>query len=188
MNSVARAILRTLARPVGRLLQRAREARTRQRFGRRLLLTVSLIVGLCIAKLAASPWIRMGLNATESLPGWVYLVVKDRRPTSRTDRVAFWPPPNPAYPRSLWFIKIARGLPGDHITRRERAFFVEGAFVGRAKPRAHNGRVLPPGPEGVLPAGQYFVWTPHPESYDSRYADIGWIAQGRLIGRAYRLL
>lgn len=188
MNSVARAILRTLARALGQLLQCARDARTRQRLGRLVLLTMSLIAGLWMMKLTASPWIRIGLNATESLPGWVYVVVKHQLPRSRTERVAFWPPANPAYPPSMWFIKIARGLPGDRVTRQGQAFFVEGAFVGRAKPWARNGRVLPPGPEGVLPAGQYFVWTPHPESYDSRYADIGWIAQGRLIGRAYRLL
>jgi conjugal transfer pilin signal peptidase TrbI len=188
MNPVARLIIRALARPLGRLLRCARAARTRQRFGWLVLLTLSLMAALWMMTHAASPWIRMGLNATESLPGWVYLVVKDQRPTSRTDPIAFWPPANPAYPRSLWFIKIARGLPGDHITRRRRAFFVEGAFVGRAKPQARSGRVLAPGPEGVLPAGQYFVWTPHPESYDSRYADIGWIPEARLIGRAYRLL
>jgi hypothetical protein len=40
---------------------------------------------------------------------------------------------------------------------------------------------------GVLPACRYFVATDHPDGYDSRYSDIGWIGCSQIVGRAYAL-
>ena len=111
-----------------------------------------------------------------------------KRPTSRGEVVAFRPPPNRFYPERMVFVKKVLGLPGDRVTRTGRDFFINGTYVATAKWRARSGEPLSPGPVGVIPAGAYFLWTPHPDSYDSRYEDIGWIPAERLVGRARRFL
>ena len=42
--------------------------------------------------------------------------------------------------------------------------------------------LLAAGPTGVLPRGCYFVATPNKDSFDSRYAAIGWICRAQVIG------
>jgi len=160
---------------------------TLRRVVRWLALTVALIAFLKLLSLALSPWIRLGINGTESLPGVLYLVIKNEAPVVRDDLVAFYPPPNGYYPARMFFIKKVRGFPGDQVTRQGRAFYVNGIYVATAKSYSRSGMPLQLGPTGVIPDGKYFVWTPHPDSYDSRYEDIGWIPQDRVIGRAVRL-
>jgi conjugal transfer pilin signal peptidase TrbI len=43
------------------------------------------------------------------------------------------------------------------------------------------------GPTGVIPPGHYFVWTPHRDSLDSRYALTGWIKDAQLQGKSIPL-
>ena len=134
--------------------------------------------------------VRLAVNVTDSLPGTLYLVVPlgPEERLARGDRIAFLPPPNPTYPEGMPFIKIVMGLPGDHVRWEGRTVVVAGRALGVAKGHALDGRPLARGPEGVIPEGRYFVWTPHEDSYDSRYAEIGWIPRSRILGRARRLL
>ena len=39
-----------------------------------------------------------------------------------------------------------------------------------------------PAPRVIIPRGCYFVATPNKDSFDSRYAVIGWICRPRVIG------
>jgi len=151
------------------------------------MLTVALIASLEVLSMALSPWFRIGINGTESLPGALYLVIKNEIPEAPGDLIAFYPPHNRFYPSGMFFIKKVRGMPGDVVRRRGGDFYINDTYVGAAKTRSHSGSPLQPGPTGVIPKGQYFVWTPHPDSYDSRYEDIGWISEDRVIGRAVRL-
>lgn len=157
------------------------------RFKRWLGITLALIVSIGLISLACSPWIRLGINGTESLPGVFYLVLKNESPAARSDLIAFYPPTNRFYPPGMFFIKKARGFPGDVVTRKGEDFYINDAYVGTAKTHSHSGALLQPGPTGVIPEDKYFVWTSHPDSYDSRYEDIGWISKDRIIGRAVRL-
>jgi conjugal transfer pilin signal peptidase TrbI len=131
---------------------------------------------------------RFALNQTESLPYWAFLVDQaDRRP-ARGQLVAFIPPPNRFYPPGMAFGKIVAGVPGDRVERRGRSFFVAGRYVGEAKPRSKDGVPVAPGPVGQIPSGSYFLFTPHRDSLDSRYAVIGWIPQSRILGVAKGVL
>ena len=159
-----------------------------RRFALWTLASVPLIGALTLGAAALPDDVRIGYNVTDSLPGLVYIVRAGELPASRGEAVAFRPPANPFYPDRMVFVKKVLGLPGDRVTRTGRDFFINGAYVATAKWRARSGEPLVPGPEGVIPAGAYFVWTPHPDSYDSRYEDIGWIPAARLVGRARRLL
>lgn len=133
-----------------------------------------------------SPFVKLGFNATDSVDGLVFLIVKDSVPP-KGGLVAFWPPENAFY-HNIWFVKYLKGVPGDRVERQGRLFYINGESMGYAKPASSSGVALRPSGGGVIPQGFYFVWTPHADSFDSRYAQIGWIPQNRLIGRAFRLL
>lgn len=127
-----------------------------------------------------------GLNTTESLPHRLYLIHKGAA-IKRGDYVAFrWERGGP-YAAGVTFIKTAAGLPGDTISRIDRAYYVNGTYVGTAKTHGRNGQPLALMDTGVLGADEYYVQAPHPDSLDSRYRLTGWIPKDRIIGRAYAL-
>ena len=145
------------------------------------------IIGLVLVQAALSHWYVFGFNIDSSLPGSVYLVIRGELP-QRLDIAAFRAPPNPYYPEDAPFIKVARGVPGDCVSRHGREYLVNGVAIGSAKQKTRHGQPLTPGPTGTLPPGHFFFWTPHIDSYDSRYAEIGWITTDRILGRAVKLL
>lgn len=129
---------------------------------------------------------RFGLNVTESLPYRLFLIHKGESP-ARGQYMAFrWLGGGP-YPAGSTFVKVVAGMPGDVVSRVDRDFFVNGHAVGEAKTISRQGIPLEPGPTGTLPAGAYYVRSPHPDSLDSRYALTGWVSQTQLIGRAYAI-
>lgn len=128
----------------------------------------------------------LAFNVTESLPYRLFLIHKDEQP-ERGQYVAFrWRGGGP-YPPGVTFVKEVAGEPGDLVTRVDHDFFVNGRYVGQAKPTSRKGLVLEPGPTGTLPGGTYYVRAPHPDSLDSRYQLAGWISQAQIIGRAHAL-
>lgn len=164
--------------------QRAARLAKNRRF---IVLLVAWATAAGVLLIGVRPWARLAFNGSASLPGVLYLVLA-HQPVQRDQLIAFFPPHNPYYRDGMYFVKQAKGVGGDHIERRGADFFVNGQHLATAKARSLKGLPLQPGPEGVLPEGFYWVWTPHPDSYDSRYADVGWIAPDRVLGRAYRLL
>ncbi|MGQ0622911.1 MAG: S26 family signal peptidase, partial [Panacagrimonas sp.] len=148
---------------------------------------VAWAVAASLLLLGARPWGRLAFNGSDSLPGFLYVIRVGELP-QRDQLVAFYPPRNRFYREGMFFVKQVKGVSGDRIERRDAEFFVNGQHLATAKARSLKGQPLQPGPEGVLPDGNLWVWTPHPDSFDSRYADVGWIAPDRVLGRAYRLL
>ena len=150
---------------------------------------IAAVVAILYALAAfVSPWYRLTVSVTHSLPAHLWVVSVGHLP-QRGDYVAFRIPANRFYPNDHGgFLKIARGVAGDQVTRRGREFFVNGASIGVAKTVSLNGLRLEPGPVGVIPPGEWFVWTPDVDSFDSRYADIGWIRQDQVVGVARPVL
>lgn len=128
------------------------------------------------------------LNETESLPNWAFAVDKTKKVPARGDYFVFVAPANPYYPAGMQFIKQVAGVPGDVVTTKGRDFYINGQYVGRAKERSKKGDTVEMNAEGVIPAGKYFVVTPHPDSLDSKYRLIGLIDQSRFVGRATPVL
>jgi conjugal transfer pilin signal peptidase TrbI len=56
------------------------------------------------------------------------------------------------------------------------------------KPRSRDGEVLTPGPVGRIPDGCFYVGTPHPDGFDSRYAEIGFACRKQLLGSGTPIL
>lgn len=169
----------------------AEQTRLALRRQRAVLLSIRLTAAVAILYAVAafvSPWYRLTVSITHSLPAHLWLVAVGRVP-ARGDYVAFRIPANRFYPSDHGgFLKIARGVAGDQVTRRGREFFVNGESIGIAKTLSLNGLPLEPGPVGVIPPGEWFVWTPDVDSFDSRYADIGWIRQDQVVGVARPVL
>jgi len=164
--------------------QQLRLRRFRRRFAKSLV-WLCVIVGFCFA---VSPWVKIGFKSTDSIDGHVFLIMKGVMP-GKNDLVAFWPKENRFY-RHIWFVKYARGVGGDVVSVRGDSgdqFYINDEFVGQALPYSSNGLELEPGPVGVIPVNNYFVWTPAERSFDSRYRDIGWVDESAVIGTAYRI-
>lgn len=132
------------------------------------------------------------INSSASLPNWAFLITRGRE--ARTDDYIFFDPPESALlrrhfgPQPKIFGKIVYGSADDRVTRRGRAFFINGRQVAVAKSRSFSGEPLALGPVGTIPRGCHFVGTPHKDGLDSRYAAIGWICSHRIIGTGRPIL
>ncbi|WP_287962367.1 S26 family signal peptidase [Alcanivorax sp.] len=166
-----------------------REENRLRRFRRRLFRSILIVCAVIGVGYAFSPWLKIGFNMNESMEGTVFLILKKIEPEVG-QMAAFWPPKNAFYPHT-WFVKYVKGGPGDIVGVREdgghQMVYLNDQYVGAALRKARNGSPLTPTQEGVLPPGKFFMWTPHPRSFDSRYNEIGWIDESRIIGRAVRL-
>jgi conjugal transfer pilin signal peptidase TrbI len=145
---------------------------------------------LFAAILVFDAFFKLGINASSSLPGHVYIVIKGDKNIHRGDYAAFtWNGGGP-YPAGLTFLKVVRGMPGDRVFTRGREFFIQPSdsvlpqAVGIAKPKSLTGKPLEVGRTGVIPEGRYYVFAPSPDSLDSRYALTGWVRHEDIVGRA----
>ena len=150
-----------------------------------LLIAVGSILAVTMLILSLlSPWFIT--NIDQSLPGWVYEIDRHAMPV-RHQIAGIKVPRNPYYPDGAPFLKIIGGIPGDVVTRHDNTFYVNGVAMVEVKTETQNGYPLTPGPTGIIPPGRYFVFTPHKDSYDSRYAEIGWITSEHILGTARRI-
>lgn len=127
------------------------------------------------------------LNLSYSLPHHLYLIKKDVNKLSdlkQGDYVAFaWQ--GGFYPIGTQVIKEVAGLPGNHVTKTDRTFFIDGKEVGTAKEYSLDGMKLAINPfEGKIPQRYMWVKTKHKDSLDSRYELSGLIHAGQIIGKA----
>lgn len=129
----------------------------------------------------------IGINRSSSLPGSVYLIIKNKEVPKIGELVAFRPGTTPVYP-DLTYTKRVGGVAGDLVTQKDGVFSINGFPVAVAKKYSKAGKPLIWGPTGVIPEGFIFVYSENPDGYDSRYADIGWVSVEKVIGPAYELL
>ena len=80
------------------------------------------------------------------------------------------------------FGKIVYGMPGDVVAHDGAVVTINGAPIARMKLRTRAGEPLTPGAIGTIPAGCYYAGSPHPDGFDSRYAEIGFVCGRQLIG------
>jgi conjugal transfer pilin signal peptidase TrbI len=146
---------------------------------------------LLVALVAFGRHFILTLNVSDSLPGTIFLVEKGS-PADLGELVAFRHGGGGPFGRGALFLKRVAGMPNSIVTYREtgngsRDYFVDGRYVGRAKPKSKAGLPLEPGPTGTIPQGRYYLAAPHPDSLDSRYALVGWVADAQIVGRAFRV-
>lgn len=130
---------------------------------------------------------KVGFNVTESLPNKVFVVTKFNKHVQRGDFANFTWHGTKHFPPGIEFVKLVRGVPGDVVEFRDRAVYINGEFVTRAKLTSLKGEPLELGPSGVIPPGKLFMYATHKDSMDSRYAETGWINESAVLGKAYPL-
>lgn len=136
---------------------------------------------------AASPWYQIHLNATDSLPGRLYLVDTSDRTPVRGATIAMRWQGGYGYVAGATLLKRVYGLPGDRITVQDRWVGIEGAPIAWALTTSPRGRPLPLVQPGKVPTGELFLATPSALGFDSRYASFGTIPQTQVLGRAYEI-
>ena len=147
--------------------------------------------GLAVMLALAALWLaaasRVHVNASWSDEAWGYAAFPLFGAEPRIgDRVLFEPPDSVGSP--VPYMKTVRGLPGMAVTvDADRTVFLDGEPVGQAKTHALDGRLLAAIAPGTIPDGHYFLLGRHPDSHDSRYAEIGLVPRARILGRAAAL-
>ena len=134
----------------------------------------------------------VSINLSDSLPGRLYVIQKGEMPRLN-DFVAFQYQGGGPYASETRFLKLVKGVEGAQVTavRYDTGFsdyYIDGSFVGRAKPLSQSGNALVPGPTGTIPPHHFYMSAPHPDSLDSRYALVGWVDEKSIIGRAIEIL
>jgi len=147
---------------------------------------VALSIALPLTVTAASPWYQFSINRSESLPGRIYLIEVDKQPACG-DVFALDIEEGAPHYAGKRLLKIALGCAGSVVTVYDRHIFVDGHETGVAKRYSNTGDPLESGQGGTLPENTWFAWTPHIDSYDSRYASFGWVTLDRLVGSAREL-
>ena len=148
-------------------------------------------IGLAVMAALAALWLagasRVHVNASWSDGAWGYAAFPLFGAAPEVgDRVLFEPPD--AVESPVPYLKTVRGVPGMRIdVDRDGTIRLDGVPVGRAKTHALDGRLLAPIRPGVIPPGRYYLHADHADSHDSRYAEIGLVAQDRILGRAVAL-
>ena len=156
-------------------------------------------VGLAVMVVLAALWLgaasRIHVNASWSDGAWGYAAFPLFGEDPKIgDRVLFDPRPDrsPGQADSVEspvpYLKTVRGVPGMRIEIDiNRTVFINGEPVGRAKAHALDGRPLAAIAPGTIPPGHFFLHADHRDSHDSRYAEIGLVPRGRILGRAVAL-
>ena len=130
---------------------------------------------------------RVYVNASWSDPAWGYFLLPLFRDPGPGDRVLFDPPqagsgtPRPPY------MKTVLGAPGMVVLASDGGVWVGGEYAGQAKKNALDGRPLKSIVSGTIPPGHYYLHADHPDSHDSRYAEIGLVPRDRILGFALPL-
>lgn len=128
----------------------------------------------------------LALNETESLPEKVFLIEKGA-PLEVGGLMAFRVGAGAKhYPMDTVFVKQVCAGPGDAIVRSSGTIEING-HVLPTKETSSRGEPLAPLDLDHVPDGAWFACTHHPDSYDSRYADIAVIDNARIVGRARAL-
>ncbi len=136
---------------------------------------------------AMVPWYGLTFNMSTSLPGTLYFIRKGADRPAVGDTIAFRWHGGATYPAGVTFIKHVAGVPGDVVRVVGRNVWVNGTYIGYAKPISLAGLALFPTADGVIPPGYYFVATPNPNSLDSRYSIAGNVPQSAIVGEAYEV-
>jgi len=156
------------------------------------ILAIIWIVALTRVLIDPTPRLPILFNVTPSLPYKVVAVDYAVKNLHRGDYVvyAFEGEAVQQFPglhRQPLFKQIA-GIAGDIVTVSERHVYVNGREVGYAKTHTVTRLPLQPISPTVIPAGYFYVAGQSPDSFDSRYAISGLVAQRQILGRVTPLL
>lgn len=132
------------------------------------------------------------INASPSLPHWAFWLDRNA-PIARGSLIFFVPPQSHVIEVHFGtgvqpFGKHVLGVPGDMVSHRGNAVFINGRKVADRLDQTRLGIVLHQGPSGRIPEDCYYTGTAHARGLDSRYAEIGWVCRLQIIGSGRAIL
>lgn len=143
-----------------------------------------LWIGLFLSSLILiSQFMIIRWNLSYSLPGRMFIGTRWDFTPKRGDIVSF---DHPMFPAPI--AKVVVGVAGDFVDILSGHAIVNGSDRGIILDKSpRSGKPLTPIEPGLIPDDYVYVWAPHPESFDSRYADIGLIHLSRIKERLWRV-
>lgn len=146
---------------------------------RRLLIVLGVFAGLG----ALSQKVAFRLNITHSLPGKVYVGIRGPVRPKVGDIVAFT---HPMFAAPI--AKVVVGVAGHYVDVVGTHVFVNGVHRGDLLTHStRSGKPLIPITSCKIPEGYVYVWAPHPQSFDSRYALVGLVTVERIEEKLWRV-
>ena len=143
---------------------------------------LAVMIGLAALWLGAASRVHVNASWSDGAWGYAALPLFGEAPAIG-DRVLFEPPETLDSP--VPYLKTVRGVPGMRIAvDMDGTVRLDGEPVGRAKSHALDGRPLAAIAPGVIAPDHYYLHADHVDSHDSRYAEIGLVPRGRILGRA----
>lgn len=178
------------AAPARRIIERIRQNKLGKRWA---IFTAGAIFLLSLQ--AFSQWRDQHafmINASDSLPNFALWVNLGQIP-KKGEVIIFEAPATPMLKTHFDdpippFGKKVLGVAGDVVSHVGSRVLINGIVVGRMKARTRLGFSLSQGPTGTIPRGCFYAGTPHPDGFDSRYAEIGFICRDQVIGRGVTVL
>ncbi|WP_127472002.1 signal peptidase I [Thiomicrorhabdus aquaedulcis] len=148
------------------------------------LLTIFIIFGSVFGYLKLTNQ-TIGFNVTDSLPQTVFLIHKTNE-FSKGDFVQFSYKADAEnlLPEGARLVKKVVGVPGDTVRFEAGKFFINDVEFGLVKELALTGKPLKQNVSKTLSSDEYFVFTPHVDSFDSRYIHMGYISKSQVFGKA----
>ena len=148
------------------------------------------VISLALIIVAFHYFFVLGVNFSKSLPNTYFIFERHFDPAELKvgDTILMRYTGNNFFPSGTHFVKIIGGVAGDKITHIGQDVYVNGRHIGTAKLFSgyeQEGVPLEIGPEGVIPDGYYFVYTPYDHSFDSRYKYVGLIDSYNILGKSY---
>lgn len=136
-----------------------------------------LWIGLFLSSLILiSQFMIIRWNRSHSLPGRMFIGTTWDFTPKRGDIVSF---DHPMFPAPI--AKVVVGVAGDSVDSLSGHAIVNGSDLGIILDKSpRSGKPLRSIQPCVIPEGYVYVWAPHPESFDSRYQDIGLIHISRI--------
>ena len=147
---------------------------------------IPMVLGFVCLVWMFSKYFSLVLNASSSLPErWFLLFLLDLS-MNKGQYIAVKMIAGPHQGEDA--LKIVKGVAGDVVTEKNREFFINGESVGRAKEYSSSDVKLEMNAfRGKIPTGKIWVYAPHRDSFDSRYAWQGLIDASRVVGRVYAI-
>ena len=158
-------------------------------------LILTALIALPLAWAATSSFAKdhaLLINSSPSLPNWAFWLDK-KAPIARGSLIFFEPPASTLVEAHFGkgpqlFGKRVLGVPGDVVSHDGPDVFINGKKAATRLNRTRLGIALTKGPEGPIPGGCYYTGTGHPRGLDSRYAAIGLVCRGQILGSGRAIL
>lgn len=117
------------------------------------------------------------------------VLVKQSDVDVQRGNMLFWEPKGAlAYVKQAYIMKVAAGVPGDHLQIKDQKVLINGKIVASGMPLVDPTKIAYTAfdRDEIIPPGHVFMMGTHPRSYDSRYW--GYLSVKDVVGRGYKII